>query len=86
MSTSVVGLDIFSFSFSLAGYPPFTEERKDMALPKQIINGSYTFPDQYWKGISEDAIDLIKQLMTVDPEKRITMDQAVNHAWLNVGI
>ncbi|KAL5017608.1 hypothetical protein ScPMuIL_007197 [Solemya velum] len=65
----------------LAGYPPFSDERKDIDLPKQILGGHYTFPKQYWKGISESAIDLIKKLMTTDPQKRITSAEAVNHPW-----
>lgn len=39
----------------LSGYPPFSDERKDMDLPKQIMGGHYTFPAQYWKDISEDG-------------------------------
>ncbi|XP_060605794.1 serine/threonine-protein kinase Chk2-like [Ruditapes philippinarum] len=67
----------------LAGYPPFSDERKDMDLPKQIMGGHYTFPKQYWKEISEDAIDLIKKLMTVDANKRITLADALNHPWFD---
>ncbi|KAL3858100.1 hypothetical protein ACJMK2_012711 [Sinanodonta woodiana] len=66
----------------LVGYPPFTDERKDLELPKQILGGHYTFPKQYWKDISDDAIDLVKKLLTVDPEKRITLSAALNHPWL----
>lgn len=65
----------------LAGYPPFSDERKDMDLPKQIMGGHYTFPKQYWKGVSDDAIDLIKKMMTVDAKKRITLADALQHPW-----
>ncbi|KAK3102300.1 hypothetical protein FSP39_010344 [Pinctada imbricata] len=65
----------------LAGYPPFSDERTDMDLPKQIMGGNFSFPKQYWKGISEEAIDLIKKLMTVDVKKRITLSEAINHPW-----
>ncbi|XP_048742373.1 serine/threonine-protein kinase Chk2-like [Ostrea edulis] len=65
----------------LAGYPPFSDEREDMSLDKQIKEGHYTFPTEYWKGISEPAIDLIKKLLTVDPKKRITLAEVVNHPW-----
>ena len=27
-----------------------------MDLPKQIMGGHFTFPKQYWKGISEDGM------------------------------
>lgn len=65
----------------LSGYPPFSDERTDMDLPKQIMGGHYTFPKQYWTGISDKAIDLIKKMMTVDPKKRITLGDAINHPW-----
>ena len=41
--------------FSLVGYPPFYEERKDMDLVKQIKGGHYSFPAEFWKGISEEG-------------------------------
>ncbi|KAL8577458.1 hypothetical protein ACOMHN_021910 [Nucella lapillus] len=66
----------------LSGYPPFSDERKDMDLPKQIMGGHYTFPKQYWEDVSTDAVDLMKKLMTVDPKKRITLSDALNHPWL----
>lgn len=40
---------------SLVGYPPFSDEREDMALNKQIIGGHYSFPKEYWKDISEEG-------------------------------
>ncbi|XP_052242302.1 serine/threonine-protein kinase Chk2-like isoform X2 [Dreissena polymorpha] len=65
----------------LSGYPPFSDERKEMDLPKQIMGGHYSFPKQYWDGVSEEAIDLIKKMMTVDAKKRITLADALNHPW-----
>ncbi|KAM7541228.1 hypothetical protein Aperf_G00000031286 [Anoplocephala perfoliata] len=67
----------------LVGYPPFTDERKDFDLKTQIIQGHYDFPDRFWRGVSEDAKDLIKRLMCVDPQKRITLEEALLHPWLN---
>ncbi|KAK7088732.1 serine/threonine-protein kinase Chk2-like [Littorina saxatilis] len=66
----------------LSGYPPFSDDRTDMDLPKQIMGGHFSFPKQYWKDVSDDAQDLIKKLMTVDPKKRITLADALNHPWL----
>jgi len=39
----------------LVGYPPFSDERKDMDLPKQIMGGHFSFPKQYWKDVSDDG-------------------------------
>lgn len=65
----------------LVGYPPFSDEREDMALNKQIIGGHYSFPKEYWKDISEEAIDLVKKLLTVDPKKRATLEEVIGHPW-----
>ncbi|GFN76867.1 calcium/calmodulin-dependent protein kinase type 1 [Plakobranchus ocellatus] len=66
----------------LSGYPPFSDERKDMDLPKQIMGGHYSFPKQYWGDVSETAIDLMKKMMVVDPKKRLTFDEVLSHPWL----
>lgn len=66
----------------LGGYPPFSDEIKEYSLHNQIINARYSFPDQYWDGISPEAIDLIQRLLTVDPRERISMEDAMNHPWL----
>jgi len=32
------------------------------------------------------AIDLVKKLLTVDPKKRITVDEALQHPWISVSM
>ncbi|XP_013386116.1 serine/threonine-protein kinase Chk2 [Lingula anatina] len=65
----------------LVGYPPFGDVNKDVPLAKQIMRGMYSFPAIYWKDVSSEAKDLVKQLLTVNPEKRATVEQALNHSW-----
>lgn len=67
----------------LAGYPPFSEEISKVPLNEQIVKGLYSFPNQYWKSVSPQAIDLVKKLLTVDPKKRITVDEALQHPWIS---
>ena len=42
---------------SLVGYPPFSDERSDMELPKQITGGHYTHYMKMddWDDISPDG-------------------------------
>ena len=40
------------FVCSLVGYPPFTDDRTDMPLVKQIIEGHYDMPEKYWANVS----------------------------------
>jgi calcium/calmodulin-dependent protein kinase I len=67
----------------LGGYPPFYDDNQKM-LFRKIKAGSYEFHADYWKGVSADAKDLIKNLLVVKPEKRFTADQALEHAWLKL--
>ena len=66
----------------LAGYPPFSDEDTSMPLDQQIKKGKYDFPKQFWSDVSKDAIDLIKKLLTTDPEKRYTLEQVLEHKWI----
>ncbi|WFD29245.1 calcium/calmodulin-dependent protein kinase [Malassezia sp. CBS 17886] len=67
--------------FLLCGYTPFDRE-SSMEEMQAIVNGDYKFePDIYWQGVSEQARDFIRGLLTVDTEKRLTASQALQHPW-----
>ncbi|XP_043924325.1 serine/threonine-protein kinase Chk2 [Protopterus annectens] len=66
----------------LSGYPPFTEQNRNMSLKDQITRGQYTLIPSIWRNISEEAKDLVKKLLVVDPQQRLTTDEALNHPWL----
>eukprot|EP00123_Amoebidium_parasiticum_P006622 comp17535_c0_seq3/m.17092 comp17535_c0_seq3/g.17092 ORF comp17535_c0_seq3/g.17092 comp17535_c0_seq3/m.17092 type:complete len:304 (-) comp17535_c0_seq3:317-1228(-) len=65
----------------LVGYPPFSEEYKD-DIRDQIRNGTASYPQKYWKHISPEAVDFVKCLLQVDPQKRYTAEQALAHPWI----
>ncbi|CAH8298441.1 unnamed protein product, partial [Schistosoma turkestanicum] len=54
----------------LVGYPPFTKQRDDYDLETQIIQGLYDFPQTFWHEISQQAINLIKRMLIVNPMHR----------------
>jgi serine/threonine protein kinase len=61
----------------LAGFPPFAEGAMD-----SIKNGNYDFDDERWDPVSDDAKDMIRRLMTVDPKTRATIDDIFAHSWM----
>ncbi|CAB1103671.1 unnamed protein product [Ectocarpus sp. CCAP 1310/34] len=50
----------------------------------KIKKGVYSFHDEYWSDISPEAKDLIAKMLTVDPNKRLTADQALEHPYLKI--
>eukprot|EP01116_Phalansterium_solitarium_P006204 TRINITY_DN18505_c0_g1_i1.p1 TRINITY_DN18505_c0_g1~~TRINITY_DN18505_c0_g1_i1.p1 ORF type:complete len:291 (+),score=36.37 TRINITY_DN18505_c0_g1_i1:358-1230(+) len=64
----------------LCGFPPFYADDDNEAFDL-IIAGQYTYPSKYWDKISSAAKDLIDHLLVVDPSKRFTARQALDHPW-----
>jgi len=67
----------------LVGYPPFNDT-KPKSVFEQIKAADFDFPNEYWGNISEAAKDLIRKLLTLDPQKRITVEEALNSPWMKV--
>jgi len=65
----------------LCGFPPFYGDN-DAQMFKRIKAGQYKFLAPYWDPISADAKDFVKNLLIVDPRKRMTAAEALNHRWL----
>ncbi|KAL4698023.1 hypothetical protein H8957_001049 [Semnopithecus entellus] len=66
----------------LSGYPPFSEHRTQVSLKDQITSGKYNFIPEVWAEVSEEALDLVKKLLVVDPKARFTTEEALRHPWL----
>ena len=49
-------------------------------LYKKISNGWYTWPSDII--VSDQAINLVKSMLWINPKKRATIDQVVNNPWL----
>jgi serine/threonine protein kinase len=64
----------------LGGYAPF-EGPVDL-LAQAIISGEYEFHEKYWDEISTDAKDMISNLLQVNPEIRLTADDALQSPWM----
>merc|ERR1719245_2755042 len=64
----------------MGGYPPFMAENQS-ALLRMICEGKYQFHEKFWAPISQKAKDLINALLMLDPKKRISAKDALEHAW-----
>lgn len=64
----------------LCGYLPFQSSDRNR-LFKRIKRGEYKMASPYWDDISENAKDLVKQMLVVNPTARVTAAEALKHPW-----
>eukprot|EP00439_Symbiodinium_sp_Y106_P079257 s723_g17.t4 len=65
----------------LDGRAPFMG-RDDRRTYRLILEGQYNFPENRWGRISDDAKSFVSKLLKVDPEVRMTAEEALMHPWL----
>ena len=65
----------------LCGFPPWSASGGP-ELFEQIEHAQYSFPSPWWDTVSEDAKQLLRGLLTVDPTQRLTASQAAVHPWI----
>lgn len=69
--------------FLLCGYTPFDRDSQAKET-EAIIAGDYKFePAEYWENVSETAREFIKLCLTVNPAKRPSAQDMLEHKWLS---
>ncbi|XP_064783778.1 ribosomal protein S6 kinase alpha-5 isoform X3 [Oncorhynchus masou masou] len=72
----------------LSGQVPFQCQGKSLThtsaeeIMRKIKQGDFSFEGEAWRSVSQQAKDLIQELLTVDPDKRIKMCGLRYNAWL----
>lgn len=71
----------------LCGRKPFLSEPKprkegNNQIKDRIRSGSFDRSSHKWQAISESAKDLVNRLLTVDVDKRLTIQAVAEHDWL----
>lgn len=70
----------------LCGFPPFSDElntaENPYSLAQQIKMGKFDYPSPYWDSVGDPALDLIDRMLTVDVDKRITVEECLEHPWM----
>jgi len=69
------------FFITLCGSPPFIGW-DDEETNRMIECAEYAFLPPFWTPVSEEAKDLITHLLVLNPNERYTIEQALEHPWL----
>lgn len=67
----------------LVGYPPFTGKTNE-ELNTNIKSGVYSKDSKEWKQVSPKAKSLVSKLLTVNPLRRISAQEALEHPWMKI--
>ncbi|KAM4578593.1 serine/threonine-protein kinase Chk2 [Fundulus diaphanus] len=87
-STTGYGLAVDAWSLGvllfvcLSGYAPFHKDFSKFSVMEQIIRGEFVMVPSKWRSVSNQAKDVVRKLLVVDPAKRMTVDEALQHPWL----
>ncbi|KAH9651748.1 calcium-dependent protein kinase 33 [Citrus sinensis] len=65
----------------LCGVPPFWAET-EQGVALAILKGEIDFQRDPFPSISSSAIELVRRMLTLDPKRRITAAQVLEHPWL----
>jgi serine/threonine protein kinase len=69
----------------LCGKPPFypnSGSKLTEGMKFRIRAGEYSFPDEDWKNVSNEAKNLIKRLLVPNSEDRMNIDEVMSHVWI----
>lgn len=80
LKADVWSLGVLLFSL-LSCSMPF-QGQSDRQLMRKVAKGQLDFSRGMWVAVSDEAKDLIRAMLSVDPETRLSMDEVVSHPWL----
>ena len=64
----------------LSGTVPFYD-KDEMNMLVKIKTGKWEFHDAKWQSVSAGPKEIITKLMRLDPSKRISLEEALEHEW-----
>lgn len=73
-----VGVIMFTI---LCGFPPFWGDT-EREIYGRVRRGYYAFEGPDWQTRSQHSKDLIQRLLTMNPKRRLNVDDALSHPWI----
>ncbi|KAI1320077.1 hypothetical protein EDD11_002049 [Mortierella claussenii] len=68
----------------LCGFPPFSDELAPPSLRIQVLESRYTFPSPYWDDISDEAVNMVQDLLLLNPDQRLDVNVALSNVWMHL--
>ena len=75
-------LGVILYVLLSGGIFPFSSEISEMEVLHKIKRGIYDMNINELDYVSSSAKDLIRHFLNIDPENRISIDEALNHPWI----
>ncbi|KAJ1934349.1 MAPK-activated protein kinase Srk1, partial [Linderina pennispora] len=69
----------------ICGFPPFYDEDVKV-LTRKVAMGQYEFLSPWWDDVNPMVKHLIRNLLELDPRRRYTIDDFMNHPWIREGL
>ena len=66
----------------VAGFLPFDHETSEKEIARQTVYEPTPFPTSVWKNISKEARAFVDNLLQKNPEKRMGIQEVLQHKWL----
>jgi len=76
-----LGVVVFAL---LSGCLPFSDSSPE-EVARRIRFCEYTFNEDRWSGVSQEAKDFLSRLLVADPAQRMTASECLQHEWLRGG-
>merc|ERR1712000_789859 len=67
----------------LSGYPPFPGNNNDEIF-RSINRGTFDFHQKEWNNVSNEAKNLIKRILKINPKDRPSLEEILEDKWFKI--
>ena len=66
----------------LCGYLPFDDKNSEVEIVRKTVEEPVIFKPKIWNKLSKEAKNFVEKLLVKNPEKRMNIDEVLEHAWI----